>query len=89
MAKMLLEGSTLRVEGPLDIRTVKDAHAAVMKASKKPNHFDANGLELLDTAGVQWLYWLASHHGGAISVTNATAAVKSTLKMAGFEGWVS
>lgn len=89
MAKFHLEGSTFRVDGALDIRTVKDAHAAMMKASKKPNHFDAGGLEMLDTAGVQLLYWLSRQHGGKLSITNASAPVKSTLKQAGFEGWMS
>ena len=88
--KLEHDGKSLHLEGRLDIHSVKEALASFKGLGARDcKRVDVKGLELLDTAGVQWLYWLAQRHGGTLEVVNASKAVKATLKSAGFEPWVA
>jgi anti-anti-sigma regulatory factor len=89
MIKLTGSDQSMRIEGRLDIGTIKEAHEALHELGWKPKHLDAGGLEGLDSAGVQWLWWVARHHDGALQVTHASKPVQSVLKAAGFERWVT
>lgn len=89
MEKQKTQGECLKLEGKLDINSVKARHEALLAGGTMPQQIDAKGVELLDTAGVQWLWWLASKHGGNLSITNASPAVKTVLRAAGLERWVT
>lgn len=89
MEKPKTQGECLKLEGKLDIHSVKARHDALLAGGTMPQHIDAKGVELLDTAGVQWLWWMASKHGGNLAIANASPAVKTVLRAAGLERWVT
>lgn len=88
MVKLDVDGSALRLEGRLDVHSVKHAHETLQQLCARPSRIDAKLLDGLDTAGAQWLFVLARRHGGSLEVVNASKAVVATLKAAGFERWV-
>ncbi len=89
MAKNDAQNDVLRLEGRLDIHTVKVAHEALLKRKTTPKGVDAKNLESIDTAGVQWLWWISTKNGGNLTVTNASTPFKNLLKAAGLERWVA
>lgn len=88
MLKVDVDGSLLRLEGRLDVRSVMHAHQTLQQLGASPGRLDARGLEGLDTAGAQWLFVLARRHGGSFEILNASKPVVATLTAAGFERWV-
>jgi anti-anti-sigma regulatory factor len=88
MVKLAIAGQSLRLEGRLDIQSVKKAHESLKALNVKPQQLDAKGLEGLDTAGVQWLLWWAKQAGGPLEVTGASKSVAATLTHMGLGDWV-
>lgn len=89
MMKLKKQGKWLHLEGKVDVNAVKALHEELVKSGASPSNVDVKGVEALDAAGVQWLWWVASKHGGTLVINNASAPVKTALQAAGLERWVA
>lgn len=85
-----IDSTSARLDGTLDIGAMKQAKPLLSQACEMGvRRFDLSGLELVDTAGVQLLFWLQTFHTKDLKLVGASKAVQRTFALIGLEAMVS